>query len=70
MRNKDKNNLIIILGIVIVLLLFGRFGFGGAMMEISNFGFVLFNSIVGILLLVLIIFGIYWLIKKINNERA
>ncbi len=71
MEKKDKNNLI--LGIVIVvalLVLFRIIGFGSmgyGMMGGYNYGFMSFDWIFNILVIILIIAGIYWFIK--NTKR-
>ena len=69
MNNKEKNSLIIVLSVVVVLLLFGGFGmrsFDSGMMDFSNVIFWLFNGMVSVLLFILIVLGIYWLIKHVN----
>lgn len=74
MANKNNNNLIIgILAAVAILIFLGIFGsgFGGyGMMGGYGGGFMSFGWIFSILVIVLIIAGIYWLIKNANhNER-
>ena len=64
---KNKNTLIIVLIIVVVLLLLGGFGSYNMM----NSGFMLLNWIVNAVILVLVILGIYWLVRNINfNKRG
>jgi len=67
----NKNTLLIVLIVVVVLILFGGFGLGGYnMISGYNNGFTLFNWVFNLLILVLVIVGIYWLVKNINfNER-
>jgi cytochrome c biogenesis factor len=72
-ENKMKNNniLMVVLVIVLVLLLFGGFGMRSfGIVDVSNFGFQLINGAVMLLLIVLIVLGIFWLIKNLKyNER-
>ena len=73
MTNKDNKNLIIVIAVVIgVLLLLGLFGFGFrgyGMMTGYDTGFMSFGWIMSILVIVLIIAGIYWLIKNANRNE-
>ena len=60
----NKNTLTIVLIVIIVLLLFG--GLGGGMMN----GYLGLSWIFNILMVILVVMGIYWLVKNINfNER-
>jgi heme/copper-type cytochrome/quinol oxidase subunit 4 len=57
--------------VVAVLIVLGLFGFGFrnyGMMGGNNNGFVSFGGIFGILMAVLVIAGIYWLIKNANHN--
>jgi hypothetical protein len=68
MTKKDNKNLIIgVLVIVLVLVLLGSFGFGGyGMMMGYNPGFMMFGWIFNIIIIILIILGIFWLIKHVD----
>lgn len=70
MVNKNNKNLIIgALVVLVVLLLLGTVGFGSYGMMGYNPGFMLLNFVFSILVIVIIILGVYWLIKHINfNE--
>ena len=66
----DNNTLAILLVVVLVVLLFGGFGFGmmsfgGGMMN----GYYNFGWIFNVLILILIIAGAYWLVKKMNGNK-
>jgi len=61
----NKDTLLIVLIVVIVLILFGGFG-GYGMMSGFNGGFILLGWFFNILIFILVIAGIYWLIKKIK----
>jgi uncharacterized membrane protein len=65
MKNENRT-LIIVLIIVLVLLLFGNFGFGmrGGYYD----GFMLLGWILNIIIFVLIILGIFWLIRHISYD--
>jgi hypothetical protein len=64
---KNNNNLIIGVIVVVVILMFlGSFGFGGGMIGGYGSGFMLFGLVLNILIIVLIILGIFWLIKHVN----
>ena len=60
----DNKTLTVALIVIIVLLLFGGSGFG--MMG----GYYGISWIFNILILILIIVGAYWLIKKINRNEG
>lgn len=66
--NIDNRLLTVILLILVVLLIFGNSGIGtmsysGGMM---GYGFNLIGFIFNIIIIALVIFGVYWLIKNIN----
>lgn len=65
---RKNNNLVIVLVVLLVIVLFsGGFGYRTyGMMNIPSVIFSLFNGILSILILVLIVLGIYWLIKHVN----
>ncbi len=71
MEKTDKNNLIMGIIVVVVLLMLLRIiGFGSmdyGMMGGYNYGFMSFSWIFNILIILLIIAGIYWFIK--NTKR-
>jgi uncharacterized membrane protein len=72
MENQNRT-LIIVLVVVLVLLLFGNFGFGmggfgGGMMDGFYGGFMLLGWILNIIIFVLIILGIFWLIRHISYD--
>ena len=74
MTGKNNNNLIIgILAVAAILIVLGIFGSGFGsygMMEGYSSGFMSFGWIFNVLVIILIIAGIYWLIKNANhNER-
>lgn len=58
--------------VVLVLLLFGSFGFGmggfGGMMSGFYSGFMLLGWIINIFIIVLIILGVYWLVRHIGYD--
>lgn len=66
--SKNNNNLIIgVVIIVVVLILLGSFRFGGyGMMGRYNPGFMLFSWILNIIIIILIILGIFWVIKNMD----
>jgi protein-S-isoprenylcysteine O-methyltransferase Ste14 len=72
MKNKDNRNTITLVVVVVaVLIILGLFGFGFrnyGMMGGYNNGFISFAGIFGILMVVLVIAGIYWLIKNANRN--
>jgi len=65
---KKNNNLIVVLVVLLVIILFsGGFGYRSyGMMGMPNFALSLFNGVFSILVLFLLIFGVYWLIKHVN----
>ena len=65
MENQNRT-LTIVLIVVLVLLLFGNFGFG--MRSGLYGGFIFLGWIFNIIIIVLIILGVYWLIKHINYD--
>jgi uncharacterized membrane protein len=72
MENKNRT-LVIVLVIIIVLLMLGNFGYGMMGFRSGMMGgyygeFILLNWIINILMIILIIFGIYWLIKHIGYD--
>lgn len=71
-RNGSNNNLLIgIVVVIVICILFGGFGFGYrgyGMMGGYDYGFMLFNNVIMILLTILIVVGIFWLIKNINHR--
>jgi hypothetical protein len=73
MTKLDNKNLIIgALVIIVVIIFLGSFGFGGyGMMRGYNPEFMIFGWIFNILIFILIILGIFWLIKHvdINGRR-
>ena len=72
MTSKDNYNTIaLVIVVVVVLIILGMFGFGYrnyGMMGGYNNGFMSFSGIFGILMVVLVIAGIYWLIKNANHN--
>ncbi len=69
MTSKNTRNLIIVITIVVVLILLGLFGYdfrGYGMMAGYAVGNMLFGWIFSILILILLLVGIYWLIKNMN----
>ncbi|MEK6800449.1 MAG: hypothetical protein AABY05_00800 [Nanoarchaeota archaeon] len=70
MKNKDNKNLIIgIVVVVLILVLFGSFGFGSrnyGMMGSFGTSFIFLNWILNVLVIILIIIGIYWLINNLD----
>ena len=81
MANKDNNNLLIgIIVIVALVLLFGFSGFSGTtgwcrgmtggygMMGGYGLGAMLFGWLTGTLVIILIVAAIYWLIKSANKK--
>ena len=71
MENQSRT-LIIVLIVVLVLLLFGNFGYGmggfGGMMGGFYGGFMLLGWIINIFIIILIILGIYWLVRHIGYD--
>jgi len=65
MENTNKT-LMIVLIVVLVLLLFGNFGYG--MMGGFYSGFMFLGWILNVVLIVLIILGVYWLVKHISYD--
>ena len=65
MENTNKT-LMIVLIVVLVLLLFGNFGYG--MMGGLYSGFMFLGWIFNVVLIVLIILGVYWLVKHISYD--
>ena len=65
MENTNKT-LMIVLIVVLVLLLFGNFGYG--MMGGLYSGFMFLGWILNVVLIVLIILGVYWLVKHISYD--
>lgn len=65
---KQNNNLIIgIIVVVVIIILLGSLSFGGyGMMGRYNTGFALLGGILNILIIILIIIGIFWVIKHVN----
>ena len=65
MKNENRT-LIIVLIVVLVLLLFGNFGFG---MRGGYYGdFMFLGWIFNIIILVLIVMGVYWLVKHVTYD--
>ncbi len=70
-----SNNNNLIFGIVIVVVVFtllGIFGFwfgDYGMMGGYSTGFMLFGWFFNLLIIILVIVGIYWLMKKINTNK-
>ena len=72
MNNKNNSWIIVAIIAVAVLLFSGIFGFGFrnyGMMYGYGDGFMLYNGIFSILIIVLIVAGIYWLIKNSNHTN-
>ncbi len=79
MSNKTNKNLImIIIAVAVVLVVSGFFGFGYRMMGGYNnygiiggfgYGFMLINWIFSILVICLVIAGIYWLIQHTKKYK-
>jgi uncharacterized membrane protein len=70
MENKDKKTLIIILGIVVVLLLFGGFEMRNyGMIGGFTLGFMILGWIFSILIIILIVAGIYWLYNNVDFDQ-
>ena len=72
MANKNNNLIIGILAVAAILILLGIFGsgFGGyGMMGGYGIGFMSFGWIFNILIIVLIITGIYWLIRNMDYNK-
>jgi len=73
MTSKDNKNLLIgVLVVIAVLIILGVFGFGFrnyGMMGYSSSGFMSFSWIFSILIIILIIAGIYWLIKNADHHN-
>jgi uncharacterized membrane protein len=72
MENTNKT-LMIVLIVVLVLLLFGNIGygmggFGGGMMGGLYGGFMLLGWIFNLIIFVLIILGVYWLVRHISYD--
>jgi len=74
MANKNNNNLTIAVMIIAAIIVLGGisgFGFRSyGMMSGYNSGFMLLNSILNIVIIILIIVGVLWLIRYLNyNHR-
>ena len=71
---KKNNTLVIVLLIALIIVLFGGFrfgatGFGSGIVSGYNGFMFLFSSIfMSAFLIILVILGLYWLIKKINKN--
>jgi uncharacterized membrane protein len=73
MTKKDNKNFIIgIVVVIAILILLEFFGFGFrsyGMMSGYSYGFMSLGWIFSILVIILIIVGIYWLIKNIDYNK-